>query len=95
MFVLDIGQDAGALVVYTSAELCDEEVEISYDDLAPARKVHTGVVRRSIGGRPVFAAVFPSLKAGSYTFWRPRPLPQSNCHVAAGEVTELDWRRVE
>ncbi|MHB8621235.1 MAG: hypothetical protein ACYDAG_16995 [Chloroflexota bacterium] len=92
MFVLDIGQDAGALVVYTPPALKGEEVEISFDDGGPPHKVHTGVVERSISGRPVCAAVFPSLRAGSYRLWRPAPLPEPGFMVTPATVTELDWR---
>ena len=92
MFVLDIGDGAGALVVYTPPELKDEEVEISYNDGGPPHKVHTGVVERTLNGRPVCAAVFPSLRVGDYTFWRPAPPPQPGFAVTSGTVTELDWR---
>ncbi|HEY8694342.1 MAG TPA: hypothetical protein VIR57_16565 [Chloroflexota bacterium] len=92
MFVLDVGQDAGALVVYTPPALKDEEVEISFDDGGPPHKVHTGVVQRSINGRPVCTAVFPSLRAGLYTLWRPAPPPQPGFVVSPGTITELDWR---
>ena len=93
MFVLDIGQDAGALLVYTPPGWKDEEVEISRDEpTGPPHKIHTGVVQRTINGRPVCAAVFPSLKEGAYTFWRPEPLPQPACTVRPGRITELDWR---
>lgn len=92
MFVLDIGEGAGALVVYTPPALKDEEVEISFDDGAPPHKVHTGVIERTLNGRPVCAAVFPSLRAGRYKLWRPAPAPQAGFLVSPGEVTELDWR---
>jgi hypothetical protein len=91
MFVLDVGTDAGALVIYTGPELKDAEVEISHDDGGPPRKVHTGVVERRISGRPTWAAVFPSLKAGRYSFWRPYAV-RSGAEIAPGRVTELDWR---
>ncbi|MHB8621045.1 MAG: phospholipase [Chloroflexota bacterium] len=91
MFVLDIGQDAGALVVYTPESLNGEEVEIS-SNLGGARKVHTGVVERGINGAPVCAAVFPSLLAGDYTIWRPDPPPDGGFTIMGGQVTELDWR---
>jgi hypothetical protein len=92
MFVLDIGDDAGALVVYTRPELKDEEVEISRNEVGQPRKVHTGVVERTVNGRPVCAAVFPSLSVGEYTVWRPAPPPDAGFAIEAGKVTELDWR---
>ncbi|HLG70184.1 MAG TPA: hypothetical protein VK009_07140 [Chloroflexota bacterium] len=93
MFVLDIGDDAGALVVYAPPALKDEEVEISFDDGGPPHKVHTGVVERLVNGAPVCAAVFPSLRAGTYTLWRPNPVPQPGFAIRPGELTELDWRQ--
>ena len=92
MFVLDVGHDGGALVVYTSPSMKDAEVEISYDGDELLKKVHTGVVQRAINGQPVCAAVFPSLRAGQYTFWRPQPLPQAAVAIRPGQVVELDWR---
>jgi hypothetical protein len=92
MFLLDVGIDAGALVIYTPPALKDQEVEISQDNGGPPRKVHTGVVERQVNGQPVCAAVFPSLQVGTYTFWRPVPLPQAGCSVTVGKVTEVDWR---
>ncbi|MDE3074454.1 MAG: hypothetical protein KGJ86_03415 [Chloroflexota bacterium] len=92
MFVLDVGEDAGALVVYAPPGLKDQEVEISFDDGGPPKKVHTGVVERTLNGRPVYAAVFPSLQAGAYRLWRPESRPQPGFVVTAGEVIELDWR---
>ena len=92
MFVLDIGKDAGALVVYTPGALKDEEVEISFNDGDLPKKIHTGVVERSVQGQPVCAAVFPSLRVGDYTFWRPAPPPQAGFAIQPGKVTELDWR---
>jgi len=92
MFVLDIGDDAGALVVYTPPDMKDEEVEISWDGARPPRKVHTGVVERPLNGKPVCTAVFPSLQAGTYTLWRPDPPPMAGFEIQPGKVTELDWR---
>jgi hypothetical protein len=92
MFVLDVGADAGALVVYTSRALKDEEVEISIDNGLPPHKVHTGVVERRLNGEPVCAAIFPSLPVGAYTLWRPAPPPDRRFAIEPGKITELDWR---
>ncbi|MBV8084421.1 MAG: hypothetical protein JO247_06360 [Chloroflexi bacterium] len=92
MFVLDVGEDAGALVVYTPRALKDEEVEISFDNALPPHKVHTGVVERRLNGEPVCAAIFPSLPVGTYTLWRPSPPPQPGFTIQPGKITELDWR---
>ena len=65
--VLDIGKDIGALVIYTDAELRGREIEASPRGVA--KRVHVEVLERRINGRPVFAAVFPGLRAGDYDIW--------------------------
>ena len=89
--VLDIGQDIGALIVYTAAELRGREIEISpHGRVAP--RVHVEVLERRVSGRPVFAAVFPSLRAGEYDIWNGAPNPAGTVTVVGGEVATLDWR---
>jgi hypothetical protein len=61
--VLDIGQDVGALIIYTEAELRGREIEVSPRG-SVAKRVHVEVLERKINGRPVFAAVFSGLRAG-------------------------------
>lgn len=82
--VLDIGEDVGALVLYTSAELHGREIELSPlgND---AGRVHSAVLERSFNGRTVFAAVYPELAAGDYHVWSE---PPSRVTIAAGGVTE-------
>src|ERR671932_1195268 len=67
--VLDIGEDIGALIVYTSSELRGREIEVSPKGHA-ARRTHTEVLERTVTGRTVWAAVFPALAAGDYSLWR-------------------------
>ena len=66
--VLDIGRDVGALMIYTKAELRGREIEVSPLGSA-ATRVHVEVLERRANGRPVFAAVFPQLRAGRYEIW--------------------------
>jgi len=63
--VLDIGEDVGALVLYTRPELHGREIELSPlgDD---AGRVHSAVLERSVNGRMLYAAVYPELRAGAY-----------------------------
>ncbi|MBV9132921.1 MAG: phospholipase [Chloroflexi bacterium] len=63
--VLDIGGDVGALVLYTSPALHGHEIEVAPLG-SDARRVHSAVLERSIGGRTVYAAVYPELQAGDY-----------------------------
>jgi hypothetical protein len=89
--VLDIGQDIGALVIYTNAELRGREIEVSPQGNA-ATRVHVEVLERRVNGRQVFAAVFPKLRAGGYEIWGNTPNPSGIATIMGGEVTTVDWR---
>src|SRR5271167_383624 len=89
--VLDIGQDVGALIIYTKAELRGREIEVSPQG-GSARRVHVEVLERRINGRPVFAAVFPGLRAGDYDIWGKPPAPSGTVTIVGGEVAAVDWR---
>ena len=54
----------------------------------PARKTK----ERRINGRPVFAAVFPGLRAGDYDIWENAPNPSGTVTIVGGEVATVDWR---
>jgi hypothetical protein len=93
--VLDIGQDIGALIIYTEAALRGREIEVS--PRGSAARVHVEVLERRIRGAAVFAAVFPKLRAGDYDIWNddlnPSGLnPGDSVTIAGGEVAILDWR---
>ena len=87
--VLDIGQDVGALIVYTSSALHGREIEVSPKANA-ARRTHTEVLARQIGGRTLWAAVFAALAAGSYSLWRD-VLSDEDVTIVGGVVAEVDW----
>src|ERR1700747_912645 len=89
--VLDIGQDIGALIIYAPAELRGREIEVSPPGSA-AKRVHVEVLERRVNGRPVFAAVFPKLRAGGYEIWAHAPKPSGITTIVGGEVTTVDWR---
>ena len=90
--VLEIGEELGALVVYTDRALLHEEIEISpaADD---RRRSHKGVLERHVGGGCVHVAVFDRLERGTYTLWHRGAARSRGVAVAGGEVAELDWRR--
>jgi hypothetical protein len=88
--VLDIGQDVGALVIYTDAELRGREIEVSPQG-SDAKRVHVEVLERRIKDRPVFAAVFPGLRAGGYDIWENAQKPNT-VTIVGGEVATVDWR---
>src|ERR1700756_1679397 len=57
-----------------------------------ATRVHVEVLERRANGRPVFAAVFPQLHAGSYEIWgKNAPNPSGNATIVGGRVTTVDW----
>lgn len=86
--VLDIGQDIGALVVYTGKELRGREIEVSTkgDD---TNRTHTAVLERRVNGRVVFAGVFAALPSGDYTIWMD---PAHEVTITGGFVAEVDCR---
>lgn len=86
--VLDIGQDIGALIIYTREELRGKEIEVSPKG-NHAHRVHTAVLERRVNGRTVFAALFLALPAGDYTIWS---TPIGEITIDGGAVAEVDWR---
>src|SRR5579871_3851366 len=87
--VLDIGDDIGALIIYTGPELQGREIEVSPRENA-ARRTHTEVRERCVNGRRLWAGVFPSLAAGAYSLWR-EILRDEDITISGGSVTEVDW----
>ena len=89
--VLNIGEDIGALIIYTKAELRGREVEVSPRGSVSTR-VHVEVLERRINGRPVFAAVFPELRAGDYDICGSVRNPSGTVTIVGGEIVTVDWR---
>ena len=57
--VLDIGEDIGALVIYTREEFRGKEIQVSLKVTNSASMVHTAVWERRFNGRVVFAGIYP------------------------------------
>ncbi len=89
--VLEIGENLGALIVHTDADMHGVEIEISPDH-DHRRRSHKQVLERSINGRPAFTAVFDGLAAGSYALWDQGHTRTRGVRIESGLVTELDWR---
>jgi len=87
--VVDIGDDIGALIIYTDEALRGRQIDVSLKGNSAAKRIHTDVLERRIGGRPVFAAVFVALLEGEYVTWSD---PLHTVTIAGGQITELDWR---
>jgi hypothetical protein len=89
--MLELGDDVGALVLYTDPELHGEEIELSSsgsDDLRTHKQVHA----RPLGGETIYAAVFDRVDAGEYTLWHHGSARDRGVRVSGAAVTELDWR---
>src|SRR5438874_13760608 len=86
--VLDIGEDIGALVIYTGQELLGKEIEVSPKD-NQMLKIHTAVLERKVNGRTLFAALFLELPEGDYITLS---TPPSEITIIGGQVVELDWQ---
>jgi len=88
--VLDIGAGVGALILYTTADLLGQEIELSR--ARDAHRTHTEVLERRIAGRQVFAAVYASLAEGRYRIWGYDEKPVTEVEITGGQVAEVDWR---
>ncbi|MGZ3643070.1 MAG: hypothetical protein ACXVCM_04385 [Ktedonobacteraceae bacterium] len=86
--VLDIGEDIGALVIYTIQEMLGKEIEVS-PKYNLALRVHTAVLERKVNGRTYFAALFLELPEGDYITLT---TPSSEITIIGGQVTELNWQ---
>lgn len=87
--LLDIGDDIGALTLYTREDLRGRQIDVSLKGNASAKRIHTDVLERRIAGRPVFAAVFAELQEGEYITWSD---PTYTFTIVGGHIAELDWR---
>lgn len=88
--VLDIGDDIGALIVHTHAEMLGVEVEISATG-QDHRRSHKDVLEREINGRPAYTAVFDKIHEGTYTLWVDDVACERDVVVTGGAISELDW----
>jgi hypothetical protein len=89
--VLDIGDDRGALIVYTDPSWHGSEIEISRDGQDDSRS-HKDVLQRGRAADPAFTAVFDQLPEGAYTLWAYGAARERGVQVTGGVVAELDWR---
>ena len=92
--VLELGDELGALVVYTDALLLHTEIEISAhgDD---HQRSHKDVLERVVAGRSLYAAVFDKVPAGTYTLWHDDVARARGATVEGGAIVELDWRTTD
>ena len=85
--LLDIGIDAGALVIYSDAAHIGREVWLSRR--GQLARIHVEILQRTTRAGQVYAAVFPSLREGDYEIWFGGPEPAAEATIVAGEVREM------
>lgn len=89
--VLDIGEDIGALVIYTREEWRGKEIQVSLKGSSAAKLVHTAIWERRFNGHTMFAGIFPSLPVGNYIIWTH---PSREVIICGGNVAEVDLRDI-
>lgn len=87
--LLDIGEDIGALVIYTTRELLGKEIQVSQKGTNAAKMIHTAIWERRFNGQMMFAGIYASLPAGNYIVW---VHPSREVTITGGNVTEIDIR---
>ena len=89
--VLELGEELGALVVYTDRILLHTEIEISPEG-ADDERSHKDVLERIVAGHSLYAAVFDKVPRGRYTLWHDGTAITRGATIAGGAIAELDWR---
>jgi hypothetical protein len=103
--VLDIGDDVGALILYTDAEYDEREIEVSPIDGSErasgdhdghgheqGHRTHTAIHERRTAGQVTYAGIYPQLRAGTYRIWTDDPRLPDRVTIVGGQVAEVDWR---
>jgi hypothetical protein len=88
--MVDIGDDAGALILHAEPDREGLEVQIHPVGDASAH-CHVYVLRRDLPGGPRYAAVFPSLSPGDYVVTSLDGSPGPIVTVEAGQVARGQW----
>jgi hypothetical protein len=88
--LLDLGEETGALVLYTPADLAGTEIEIG-PDTPGAVRTHAAVRARPAPSGTRYAAVYEGLAVGGYTIWRDHDTPAGQVTIACGQVTSFHW----
>lgn len=87
---VDVGAGRGALVLHAAPHDCGTEIEIHPVD-APRERTHVAVLARTGRDGTRYAAVFPSLLAGSYLVLGPDESTTEVIQVRSGQVTISSW----
>lgn len=85
--MLDIGEDVGALILYTAEAVLGAEIEVS-PDVDGAHRTHTLIRRRRIGDHELFAGVYPELREGTWRIFGLDGDVIGTVAIRGGHVTE-------
>jgi hypothetical protein len=83
--ILDIGNGVGALVLHTSAEWLDHEIDLAPDDPTLVN-THSAVRERLSPEGSSYAAVYPQLHEGEYTIVG----STQRLIITGGRVTDIE-----
>jgi hypothetical protein len=83
--ILDIGDGVGALVLHTSREWLDHEIDLEPDDPSLAH-THSAVRERLSPDGSTYAAVYPQLREGGYTIVG----STQDLTIVGGRVTDIE-----
>lgn len=89
--VLNIGEDIGSLVIYTTEKWRGKEIQVSLKGDITAKLVHTAVWERRFNGRVAYAGVYAALPEGDYIIWTH---PSREVTITGGHVAEVDLRDI-
>jgi hypothetical protein len=86
--MLDIGPEAGVLIIHATEREHLQEIEISPGTDAGAARSHAAVRERILPDRVLHAAVYPGLAPGTYTIWRDAATPHGFATVVPAGVVD-------
>ena len=84
--LLDIGEDTGALMLFTSPTLTGKRIDLIPDD-GVEPQVHGAVRQRNLPQGVSFAAIYPPLRQGIYS----AEGSDQKVTITGGRVTTLDY----
>jgi hypothetical protein len=87
--ILDIGEDIGALILYTEESCLGLEIDLTPVGAPRSHHMHTMIRRRRAFDREFIAGVYPELTEGTYTVWGIDDLPLGEVTIAGGHVSEF------
>ena len=88
--VLDIGDDTGALLLYTPSHMAGTEIEINRVGDS-TRREHAVVHARHSSAGTTYAALYPKLAAGRYELRAAAGTVALRVAIDGGSVTEARW----